>query len=102
MPEFAYTARTLSGENVAGTMTAASKRDTLSALAVTTDRAMVVARSKRPRSRIMCLLLVGYGPGGTLVSTPNTLVVSLIRDHGRPKWGTSFPMADRGFMCVHG
>jgi general secretion pathway protein F/type IV pilus assembly protein PilC len=33
MPEFVYTARTLSGENVVGTMTAASKRDTLSALA---------------------------------------------------------------------
>ncbi len=33
MPEFAYTARTLSGENVAGTMSAASKRETLCALA---------------------------------------------------------------------
>ncbi len=33
MPEFAYTARTLAGVDVAGTITAASKRDTLSALA---------------------------------------------------------------------
>jgi len=33
MPEFAYTARTLSGEDVAGMITAATKRETLSALA---------------------------------------------------------------------
>jgi len=33
MPEFAYTARTISGDNVAGLITAASKRETLSALA---------------------------------------------------------------------
>jgi len=39
MPEFAYTARTLSGENVTGTLAAASKRDTLCALA---DRSLYV------------------------------------------------------------
>ena len=33
MPEFAYTARTLAGEDVAGTIVAASKRETLSLLA---------------------------------------------------------------------
>lgn len=33
MPEFAYTARTLSGEDIAGTITASSKRETLTALA---------------------------------------------------------------------
>jgi general secretion pathway protein F/type IV pilus assembly protein PilC len=33
MPEFTYTARTVSGENVTGTLTAASKRDMLAALA---------------------------------------------------------------------
>jgi len=33
MPEFAYTARTISGEDVAGSIIAASKRETLSALA---------------------------------------------------------------------
>jgi len=33
MPEFAYTARTLSGQDVTGTITAASKRETLCALA---------------------------------------------------------------------
>ena len=33
MPEFAYTARTLSGENVAGTITAGTKRETLALLA---------------------------------------------------------------------
>jgi len=33
MPEFAYTARTLAGEDVAGTMTASNKRETLNALA---------------------------------------------------------------------
>lgn len=33
MPEFAYIARTLTGEDVAGTMTSASKRETLKALA---------------------------------------------------------------------
>jgi len=33
MPQYTYTARTLAGENVAGTMTAASKRETLAALA---------------------------------------------------------------------
>lgn len=33
MPQYTYTARTLAGENVAGTITAASKRETLAALA---------------------------------------------------------------------
>ncbi len=33
MPEFAYTARTLSGENVAGTISAGTKRETLALLA---------------------------------------------------------------------
>jgi general secretion pathway protein F/type IV pilus assembly protein PilC len=33
MPQYNYTARTLAGENVAGTITAASKRETLAALA---------------------------------------------------------------------
>ncbi len=33
MPEFAYTARTISGDDVVGTITAGSKRETLTALA---------------------------------------------------------------------
>ncbi len=48
MPEFAYTARSLAGEDVAGTMNAASKREILSALA---DRSLaplqVVEKTKR-------------------------------------------------------
>jgi type II secretory pathway component PulF len=38
MPEFAYTARTLNGEDVAGTISAGSKRETLRAL---TERVVV-------------------------------------------------------------
>lgn len=41
MPEFTYTARTASGQDVAGTMTAASKREILAALA---DRALFPLR----------------------------------------------------------
>ena len=47
MPQFTYTARTLAGEDVAGTITAGSKRETLSALA---ERSLFPLRveEKRP------------------------------------------------------
>jgi len=49
MPEFVYTARTLSGEDVRGTMNAASKRETISALADKSLFPLHVAEKTRPR-----------------------------------------------------
>jgi len=63
MPEFAYTARSVSGENVAGTMAAGSKREAIAALAEQSLYALRVqcqAAPKllwRPRKRIKARLL---------------------------------------------
>ena len=51
MPEFAYTARTLSGENVAGSIVAASKRETLSVLAERSLYPLRVESSRKANSR---------------------------------------------------
>ena len=51
MPEFAYTARTLSGEDVAGTITAASKRETLGVLAEKALFPLHVKSTEKPPSR---------------------------------------------------
>jgi general secretion pathway protein F/type IV pilus assembly protein PilC len=63
MPEFVYTARTLSGEDIAGTITASSRRETLTALA---ERSLfplhVAEKTKRrwlPRRRIKASVLSG-------------------------------------------
>jgi general secretion pathway protein F/type IV pilus assembly protein PilC len=47
MPQYTYTARTLAGENVAGTITAASKRETLAALAERSLFPLHVAEKQR-------------------------------------------------------
>jgi len=49
MPEFVYTARTLSGEDIAGTITASSKRETLTALAERSLFPLHVAEKTKPR-----------------------------------------------------
>jgi type II secretory pathway component PulF len=51
MPEFVYTARTLSGDDVAGSLTAASKRETLSALAEQSLFPLHVENADRPKSK---------------------------------------------------
>ena len=51
MPEFAYTARTLSGDDVAGSITAASKRETLSLLAEKSLFPLHVENAERPKSK---------------------------------------------------
>ncbi|MFH1923076.1 MAG: type II secretion system F family protein [Planctomycetota bacterium] len=51
MPEFVYTARTISGENVAGSITAASKRETLSVLAERSLYPLRVNSAEKPKAR---------------------------------------------------
>ena len=50
MPEFLYTARTLSGEDITGSLTAASKRETLSALAERSLFPLRVAEKAKPKA----------------------------------------------------
>ncbi len=51
MPEFVYTARTLSGDDVAGSITAASKRETLTALAEQSLFPLHVENADKPSSK---------------------------------------------------
>lgn len=51
MPEFVYTARTLSGEDVAGSITAASKRETLGVLAEKSLFPLHVENADKPKSK---------------------------------------------------
>lgn len=51
MPQFSYTARTISGEDVAGTITAGSKRETLMALAEQSLFPVHVESAEAPRRR---------------------------------------------------
>lgn len=63
MPEFVYTARTLSGEDIAGTITASSKRETLTALAERSLFPLHVTEKTKPqwfrRRRIKASVLSG-------------------------------------------
>lgn len=51
MPEFVYTARTIAGENVAGSITAASKRETLGVLAERSLYPLRVDSAEKPKAR---------------------------------------------------
>ena len=77
MPEFAYTARTLSGENVAGTITAGRKRETLAMLAEKSLFPMQVESAER---RPVPAGVHAGGSGASVLATNLTQLADLLQN----------------------